>query len=76
MPRGVKAKVDYDAEIAQIEEMINTCRLNLRRLSAQRQSLLAKKQHADMDVVLEYIIECGMTANEVLELINNAVTNR
>ena len=76
MPRGVKPKVDYDAEIAQIDEMINIYRMNLRQLSVQRQSLLSKKQHADMDVVLEHIIQSGLTADEVLELVNSTISKK
>ena len=76
MPKGVRNKVDYDAEIALIDEIIGSHRKEISQLAFQRQLLLSKKQHADMDIVLEYIIKNGLTADEVLEMINKAVNDR
>ena len=76
MPKGVKNQVDYEAEIALIDEIIGSHRKEISQLAVQRQLLLSKKQHADMDIVLEHIIKKGLTADEVLELINKAVNDR
>jgi len=76
MPQNLKKPVDYDEELAQIEAIISNYKRELKQLTAQRYELLLKKQHVDMDIVLEHIIEKGLTANEVLELIDNATKNR
>ena len=73
MMEDIKIKQDCDKEISQIEEMIKTYKKELTQLIAQRQMLLSKKKHMDMDLVLEYIIEQGLSANEVLELISGSL---
>ena len=75
MPQDMEASVNYDEELAQIDEIISNYRLELKQLIAQRQVLLTKKQHVDMDIVLEHIIELGLSSNEVLELISKAKKN-
>ncbi|MCL2125686.1 MAG: hypothetical protein FWH33_06835 [Oscillospiraceae bacterium] len=76
MPKAANPKIDYDAEIALIDEIILSHRKDINKLSLQRQLLLSKKQHTDMDVVLEHIINKGLTATEVLELINDSLERR
>jgi len=73
MMEDIKIKQDCDKEISQIEETIKTYKKELTQLIAQRQMLLSKKKHMDMDLVLEYIIEQGLSANEVLELISGSL---
>ena len=65
-------QIDYDLEIEQIDAIICSYKEELRQLNDQRQRLLAKKKHVDMDAVLEYIVEKGLTAKDVIELICKA----
>ena len=67
-------KQNCDIELSKIEETIKTHRKELAQLIAQRQMLLAKKKHMDMDLVLEYIVQQGLTANEVIEMLSNSMT--
>ena len=76
MPRDVKADADYDKELAQLDVLISSNKKELLQLTAKRRELLSKKQHMDMDVVLEHIIELGFTANEVLGLLDSAAKIR
>jgi len=76
MPRCDNTAVDYDKDLAQIDAIINEYKKELKQLTAQRYRLLSKKQHVDMDIVLEHIIEKGLTANEVLELIDSATIEK
>ena len=75
MPKGTKTQVNYDAEIAILDDIIASHRKELSQLTIQRQLLLSKKQHADMDIVLEHIISKGLSADDVLKLINDAVND-
>jgi len=76
MSRDVKAPVDYDKEIAELDGIIADYKAELKQLKQYRRELLIKKQYLDMDVVLEQILELGLTANEVLELINKGIVDR
>ena len=68
--------LDYCDEISQLNGIINSYKTELAQLEEHRRDLLRKKQYADMDAVLEQIIELGLTANEVMEIISDAVKNR
>ena len=72
MPRGVKKQVNYEAEIALIDDIINSHKKEIGQLTLQRQVLMSKMQHMDMDTVLEYIIKKGLSANEVLEILSES----
>jgi len=75
MSQDFETPTDYDEAIAQIDAIIFNYKNELKQLMVQRSKLLSKKQHMDMDIVLEHIIELGLTANEVLELIGKAKDN-
>ena len=59
-----------------IDEIIGSHRKEISRLSLQREVLLSKKQHADMDIVLEHIIKRGLSADEVLEMISQVAKEK
>jgi len=76
MCQEAKTAVDYEEEISQLNGIISSYKKELEGLKAQRRELLKKQQYVDMDTVLEQILELGLTANEVLELISDAARSR
>ena len=76
MCQEAKTAVDYEEEISQLNGIISSYKKELEELKAQRRELLKKQQYVDMDMVLEQILELGLTANEVLELISDAARSR
>jgi len=67
---------DYNEELAVIDEKIKTYKMKLLGLKEERHKLLAKIRDVDMDLVLQCIEETGLSSNEVLEIINNALGAR
>ena len=65
---------DYDVELKRLDEKIKELRKQINCLIKQQHKLLAKMQHVDMDIVLQCIIEKGLSSSEVLTLLNNAKT--
>ena len=64
---------EFDAELAEIEEKIRGYKWQIALLTEERHRLLAKRQDVDMDIVLKCIVEKGLSSNEVLNIINEAV---
>ena len=62
---------DYDMELKRLDEKIKELRKQISCLIKQQHSLLAKIQHVDMDLVLQCIIEKGLSSSDVLTLLNN-----
>ena len=62
---------DYDTELKRLDEKIKELRKQINSLIGQQHKLLAKIQHVDMDIVLQCIIEKGLSSSEVLALLNN-----
>ena len=62
--------VDLDKKIVEIDKAIVTYNEIIEGLKWQRYELLSKKHDLDMNEVLECIVEKGLSANEVLKLIN------
>ena len=61
---------DLDNKIEEIDKAIVTYNEIIEGLKWQRYELLSKKHDLDMNDVLECIIEKGLSANEVLKMIN------
>ena len=66
---------DLDKKIEEIEKTIITYNEIIEGLKWQRYELLSSKHDLDMNDVLECIIEKGLSANEVLKMINGVKTN-
>lgn len=69
MPKGVKGSVDYDAQIAKIDEKIEKYTDLIKGYRTQRDELTEKKQSVRMKVLYEYMSENGLSPDEVLEKI-------
>ena len=62
----------YEIELSNIEEKIRAHRMQIEKLTGEKYKLLTKIQALDMDVVLQCIVEKGLTSNEVMEMINSS----
>jgi len=69
-------KKDCEETIGQIDATIEFHKNEIKKLTAQRNKLLVKIKYLDIDQVLEYIISVGLSANEVLAMINKALDER
>ena len=72
MPRGVKKTVDYDAEIAKIDEMIVKQSEVLSKLKAEKKALREEKKATEVKALQEFIAKEGKTVAEILEIVKNA----
>lgn len=72
MSQTINIITDLDKEIEEIDKAIITYNEIIEGLKWQRYELLSNKHDLDMNDVLECIIEKGLSANEVLKLINGA----
>ena len=70
MPRGVKKTVDYAEALAEIDKKIAANKAAMKDLTKQRNQLLSKKKSADMDAALKIIGEKGISATELLEMLD------
>ena len=68
------SQCDYDMELRRLDEKIKELRKQINCLINQQHKLLAKIQHVDMDLVLQCIIEKGLSSSEVLTLLNKEKT--
>ena len=66
----------YGAELDELDSKIQALRIEIDNLMAQRHRLLGKIRDIDMDLVLQIIVEKGLSSNEVLEIINNAIDSQ
>ena len=62
----------YEIELSNIEEKIREHRIQIEKLTGEKYKLLTKIQALDMDVVLQCIVEKGLTSHEVMEMINSS----
>ena len=72
MTKGNTILADIDVELSYIENKIKALKAQIDDLNGKKLMLLSKMRNVDMDVVLGCIVEKGLTANDVLNLINNA----
>jgi len=63
---------DLDMELAMIEQDIRMLQVRIKILKKRKRKLLVKVRDLDMDIVLQCIVEKGLTSSEVLRLIDNA----
>ena len=82
MAQAKKQMTDYNAEVllehysdelTDIDCKLREHKRQIALLTSQRHKILAKIQDVDMDIVLQCITEKGLSSNEVLEIINQAV---
>jgi len=66
----------YEIELSNIEEKIKAHRIQIEKLTGEKYQLLTKIQALDMDVVLQCIVEKGLTSHEVMDLINKSSCHR
>ena len=64
-----KAKSQLDDEIEEIDDAIYEYHQKIRNLSERRCELLAQKENADMQDVLDYLTEKGITPREALQIL-------
>ena len=69
MPERVKELVDCDPVIMSIDEEIGFHRREIEALKIQRYDRMAEMQNDDMDVVMECIIENGLSSEEMMHII-------
>jgi len=69
MPRGVKAKVDYAAEIQKIDERIEANKEENKALVAKRKQLEQEQSEADLRELQAALNEKGLSAADVLKSI-------
>ena len=67
-----KLKDDYDTKLDLVNAKIKALQDQIDGLKRQKRVLLTKIQEVDMDLVLQYIIERGLTSTEIMEMIDNA----
>ena len=67
-----EVEYSYRVDLANIDDRIRTCKMQLDYLKSQRYKILAKLQSLDMGAVFERIAEKGLSPSDVLELIDNA----
>ena len=64
MPR-IK-KINFEAELAIIDEQIEKCELDLAELKEKRASILKLKEAAEMKMLYEYIRKTGKSVHEFI----------
>ncbi|MEA5143189.1 MAG: hypothetical protein VB023_06380 [Oscillibacter sp.] len=69
MARGVKALVDYDAQINTIDSKIERHTQNIAALKEKKQELLSKKRSEDMAALQGYMASKGLTSAQVLSVL-------
>jgi len=67
--RGVKALVDYDAQINTIDSKIERHTQNIVALKEKKQELLSKKRSEDMAALQGYMASKGLTSAQVLSVL-------
>ncbi|HIT54489.1 MAG TPA: hypothetical protein IAD07_11190 [Candidatus Fimivicinus intestinavium] len=71
MPRPRKA-IDYDEELTKLEAQITRCDKTKAELLARRQELLGAKREAEMGALYDAMQRAGVSAEELMHLINQA----
>ena len=66
-----KKLAEYDADLAEVNEKIKGYKNQIATLTEERHRILARIKDIDMDIVLQCIIDRGLSSQEVLTLINN-----
>jgi len=63
--------IALETELLHIDEKISEYRAQIERLTVERCKILAKYQALDMDMVMSFIIEKGLSSSEVLSRITS-----
>jgi len=69
MANKSKAKSHIDDEIEDIDDAIYEYNQQIRTLSERRCELIAQKENAEMQDVLDYLIEKAITPHEALQIL-------
>ena len=67
-----KLNDEYNAKLSLVNAKIRTLQDQIDGLKRQKRILLTKIKDVDMDLVLQYIVERGLTSTEVMEMIDSA----
>ena len=63
--------IALETELLHIDEQISVHRSHIERLTGERYKVLAKHQALDMDLVLQFIVDKGLSSGEVMERITS-----
>ena len=61
----------YEEQLRSIDNKIAEHKEEIEKLSSERHKVLEKIKDLDMDIVLQCIVEKGLTSTDIMELINN-----
>ena len=64
--------IALETELLHIDEQINIHRAHIERLIGERYKVLAKYQALDMDLIVQYIVDSGLSSGEVMARLNSA----
>jgi hypothetical protein len=76
MSQRIDAKVDIDSNLERIEEEIVNHDRIIENLVWRRSELLTKREDLEMCELIDCIVENGLTANEALEMIIEALEKK
>ena len=71
MPRGVKKTINFDVELARVEEQINKHADSLAKLKAEKKALQEKKDFADLKALQDLISKEGKSVADIVEIVKN-----
>lgn len=70
MPRGRKAVIHYEEEIAKLDSQIAKCKDTLAQLQARRKHLADEKKKKDLGALCQAVEASGMSMEEVLAVLS------
>lgn len=71
-----KEIIECENKISKIHEQIDEYNKMILELKLERCKVISKMKHIDMDIVLECIIENGLSSDEMMELIVEAAEKK
>ncbi len=67
MPRGVKREINYETELAQIEQKINKHKMQISSLEARRQEITDLQQKAEAEKLMRFLAKNALSVNDAIE---------
>jgi hypothetical protein len=67
MPRGVKKEINYVEEIQKVEMRITHYQTTIKELEEKKQNLITQKNEKDMNLLLSFLSENNISAEDLLK---------
>jgi hypothetical protein len=76
MSQSISTAAEYEAEIYDIDNELESLEIKINELRQKRSCLANRRKHLDIAAALECIESLGLSVDDILELLNKELTCR